>query len=91
MANKQETWRKFLTVEVIVLIITFVTGLIALPVSIFIQGLSLVDQAILAVLVGLAGAQLADNYSSIKQGDRIEAQDRVQREIAQVIKNFPMG
>ena len=91
MANKQETWRKFLTVEVIVLIITFVTGLIALPVSIFVQGLSLVDQAILAVLVGLAGAQLADNYSSIKQGDRIEAQDKVQREIAQVIKNFPMG
>lgn len=91
MANKQETWRKFLTVEVIVLIVTFVTGLIALPVSIFVQGLSLIDQAILAVLVGLAGAQLADNYSSIKQGDRIEAQDKVQREIAQVIKNFPMG
>lgn len=91
MANKQDAWRKFFNVEVIVLIITFVTGLIALPVSIFVQGLSLVDQAILAVLVGLAGAQLADNYSSIKQGDRIEAQEKVQREIAQVIKDFPMG
>jgi len=91
MENTQTRWRRFLTPANIISIITFVVGLIAIPVSILVQGISIVDQAVLTVVTLLAGAQLADSYSAMKQEEKWEAHQRTQQEIAQVIKDFPSG
>ena len=91
MNGKQGTWRKFLTPSNIILAITLVVGLIAIPVRTFGQGISIIEQAVLAVVTLLAGAQLANSYSTIKQEEKWETHQITQLEIAEVIKNFPSG
>jgi len=91
MMNKQRALRKFLTVEVIILIITVVVGLIAIPYSILREGLSSTEQAVLAVLVLLATAQLANNYLTMKQEEKTDAHYKAQQDIAQIIKSFSVG
>lgn len=91
MDNRQDAWKKFLTPSNVILIITLVVGLIAIPIRYFTQGVSIIEQAVLAVVTLLAGAQLASNYSTIKQEDKWETHQRTQLEIAEIIKNFPSG
>jgi len=91
MENRQSTWRKFLTPSNIILMITVVVGLIAIPVRTFGQGVSIVEQAVLGVVTLLAGAQLAGNYSAIKQEEKWESHQKTQQEIAEAIRNFPSG
>lgn len=102
MKNRQGTWRKFFTPANIILIITLVVGLIAIPVSMFAQGVSIIEQAVLAVVTVLTGAQLTNSYSSMKQDEKwgeqhisqqekLDEYHRTQQEIWQVIKDFPSG
>lgn len=102
MKNRQETWRKFLTPTNAILIITLVVGLIAIPIRTFAQGVSIIEQAVLAIVTLLAGAQLASSYSSMKheeqwdeqhktQQDKLDEYHKTQQEIWQVIKDFPLG
>jgi hypothetical protein len=91
MENRHAAWSKFLTPSNIILMITLVVGLIAIPVRTFGQGTSIVEQAVLAVVTLLAGAQLASSYSAIKQEEKWETHHKTQQEIAEVIKNFPSG
>jgi hypothetical protein len=56
-----------------------------------VQGGSIIEQAVLGAVTLLAGAQLANNYSTIKQEGKWDAYERTQQEIAQVIKDFPSG
>jgi hypothetical protein len=89
--NRQDAWRKFITPSNIILAITLVVGLIAIPVRTFVQGTSIIEQAVLAVVTLLAGAQLASGYSAIKQEEKWEAHQKTQQEIAHVVQNFPSG
>lgn len=91
MESRQDAWRKFLTPSNIILVITLVVGLIAIPVRTFGQGASIIEQAVLAIVTLLAGAQLASSYSAIKQEANWETHQKIQQEIADIIKNFPSG
>ena len=91
MKTRLERWREFLSINNIILIITLLVGLITLAASIFVPGLSLVEQALLAVLLGLAGAQLSSNYATIKQEEKWDTHNRLQQEMAQAIRDFPAG
>lgn len=91
MENKQGTWKRFLTPSNIILIITLVVGLIAIPVRTFVQGASVIEQAVLAAVTLLAGAQLASSYSAMKQEEKWDAHYKAQQELAQVLKDFPSG
>lgn len=91
MEKMQSTWKRFLTPANIILLITAVVGLIAIPFRTFVHGISIIDQAVLAILTLLAGAQLASSYSAMKQEEKWDAHQRTQQEIAQVLKDFPSG
>jgi len=81
MGERQKTWRRFVTPQVILLALTILVGLIVLLASMLAGLFSPLEQAVIAIISGLAGAQLANNYSAIKQETRLELHERTQQEI----------
>ncbi len=91
MGERQKTWRRFVTPQVILLALAILVGLIVLLASMFAGLFSPLEQAVIAIISGLAGAQLANNYSAIKQETRLELHERTQQEILHALRNFPVG
>ncbi|MBM3130300.1 MAG: hypothetical protein FJ009_16945 [Chloroflexi bacterium] len=91
MQSKEGAWKKFVTVENILLFITVAVGLISIPYRLLPGVTPATAETILAVLILLTTAQLAAKFSEIKQGEKWDEHERTQQEIAQAIKDFPSG
>jgi hypothetical protein len=90
MADKRTFRQEFWSVETIILVVTIVVSTIALIVSVF-ADLSPLEQCLLAVVAGLAGAQLADNYASARRDVEWHEHNQLQAAMAQAIRDLPAG
>ncbi|MFZ5518468.1 MAG: hypothetical protein ACOY90_17700 [Candidatus Zhuqueibacterota bacterium] len=88
----KKIWKEFLSIENIFLFLSVVLCIAALIPEVFGERIISIDSAILLVLGGLAVAQLANNYNSIKKvRPQMESIKKTQNDIETVLKKFPLG